>query len=76
VTFQPEAEAAHLPVALASTFAKYVRELAMARLNRYFNALDPELKPTAGYTTDARRWLADAEGLLSADVRAQLVRIA
>ncbi len=76
VCFQTEGEAAHLPVALASMIAKYVRELAMARFNRHWCALMPELKPTAGYAQDARRWLRDAApGLTPAD-RAAIVRIA
>ena len=65
VSFLVEAEAHHLPVALASMTAKYVRELLMLRLNRYFQALMPELKPTAGYTEDARRYIADIEPLIA-----------
>lgn len=74
VLFQPEAERAHLPVALASMFAKLVRELAMARFNRYWSARIAGLRPTAGYTTDARRWLADAGAALSPEERSGLVR--
>ena len=76
VQFQPEAEAAHMSVALASMTAKYVRELAMARFNRYWCARVPELKPTAGYTQDARRWLRDAAQVLTPEAQAALVRIA
>jgi ribonuclease HIII len=65
VSFLVEAESAHLPVALASMTAKYVRELFMMRLNRYFQALMPELKPTAGYYGDGRRYLDDIEPLIS-----------
>jgi hypothetical protein len=72
VSFQPQAEDAHLPVALASMTAKLVRELAMARFNRYWSGRVPGLKPTAGYVQDARRWLADAG--LDAPTRAALVR--
>lgn len=61
VTFMPDAEEAHLPVALASMTAKYVRELHMLRLNRFFSGLVPELKPTAGYYTDAKRYLEAIE---------------
>lgn len=74
--FQPEAESAHMPVALASMTAKLVRELAMARFNRYWNARMPELKPTAGYRGDAARWLKDAAGVLTADERREMIRIA
>jgi hypothetical protein len=39
--------------------AKYVRELLMLRLNRFFKDRLPELKPTAGYHGDARRYVTD-----------------
>lgn len=58
--FTVRAEERALPVALASCLAKYGRELAMDAFNAYFAALAPDLKPTAGYVTDARRWLRDA----------------
>lgn len=64
VSFMVDSETEHLPVALASMIAKYVRELMMLRLNRYFQALMPELKATAGYTEDARRYIAEIEGLI------------
>jgi ribonuclease HII len=65
ISFCVEAESANLPVALASMIAKYVRELFMIRLNRHFQTLTPELKPTAGYTEDARRYLADIDSHIS-----------
>lgn len=79
VSFLVEAEQAHLPVALASMIAKYTRELCMARFNRSWEAAARdlaglELKPTAGYAQDARRWLHDARAFLAADDRAALVR--
>lgn len=64
VSFVTEAEKRHLPVALASMVAKYVRELCMMRLNRYFCAHLPELKPTAGYVQDGRRYLAEIEPVI------------
>ena len=79
VAFVVEAERHHLPVALASMTAKYCRELAMARFNAHWasvaTAQGLELKPTAGYSTDARRWLRDAERLLSAQDRDALIRV-
>ncbi len=80
VLFQVEAEQTHMPVALASMLAKLLRELAMTRFNRYFcrRAVDlsgTDLKPTAGYSTDARRWLADASPILNDAERSALVRI-
>jgi ribonuclease HII len=74
VMFMPEAESSCLPVALASMTAKLVRELMMARFNRYWCTRLPELRPTAGYNTDARRWLNDAGHILTPDVRTTLVR--
>ncbi|QKK08316.1 MAG: hypothetical protein HND58_09065 [Planctomycetota bacterium] len=74
VQFRPEAEEAHLPVALASMTAKMVRELSMARFNRYWCARMPELKPTAGYVQDARRWLEDLDGVMYDDEREAMVR--
>jgi ribonuclease HII len=65
ISFAVEAESAYLPVALASMVAKYVRELFMIRLNRYFQGLMPELKATAGYTEDARRYLAQIDPLIA-----------
>jgi len=74
ISFQAEAEREHLPVALASMIAKYVRELAMVRFNRYWSGRMPELKPTAGYTLDARRWLADASKVVTKEEKAAMVR--
>tara|TARA_R110002096_G_scaffold435816_1_gene663156 strand:- start:175149 stop:176129 length:981 start_codon:yes stop_codon:yes gene_type:complete len=71
-----KADDGYFPVSLASMAAKYVRELMMARFNRYWSAKLPELKPTAGYVQDARRWLIDAEGVLLDGDRVGLVRIA
>jgi hypothetical protein len=76
IHFETAAEDRHLPTALASMAAKLVRELMMARLNRHFAARLPGLRPTAGYVQDARRWLADARGVLTDDERKALVRIA
>jgi len=61
VTFQPHAETAHMPTALASMLAKYTRELMMARFNAYFCARVTGLAPTAGYATDAKRWLTQMQ---------------
>ncbi|MEM9066338.1 MAG: hypothetical protein AAGB51_12705 [Planctomycetota bacterium] len=76
IAFMPEAEEKHLPVALASMAAKLVRELAMARFNRYWSARVPELKPTAGYVQDAKRWLGEVGESITADERRRLVRLA
>jgi len=48
-----------LPCALASMTAKYLRELAMRAFNRFWARHVAELRPTAGYPTDAKRFKAD-----------------
>jgi hypothetical protein len=45
-----------LPVALASMASKYLREAAMLAFNRFWCQRLPELRPTAGYPGDARRF--------------------
>jgi ribonuclease HII len=57
--FTVEADSKYLPVALASMLSKLVRELLMEELNRYFTALMPALKPTAGYWQDGLRFVED-----------------
>ncbi len=59
IGFETGSEDRHLPVALASMTAKYLRELAMIRLNRFFREHVPEVRPTAGYVQDGRRFLED-----------------
>ena len=49
----------YLPSALASMVAKYVREISMQALNQFWQAHLPELKPTAGYPMDAKRFKRD-----------------
>ncbi|TET35063.1 MAG: hypothetical protein E3J72_13190 [Planctomycetota bacterium] len=63
IVFEEKADRNHFPVALASCFSKYLRELFVESLNNYFTKHDPKLKPTAGYVKDARRWLADTKEL-------------
>jgi hypothetical protein len=82
IAFLTESEAANLPVSLASMAAKYVRELSMMRFNAHWNGLfrqlnAKEIAPTAGYATDARRWLDEiGEDVLGAKDRRELIRIA
>jgi ribonuclease HII len=76
LSFQVSAEDQHLPVALASMTAKYTRELLMERLNGYFGQHLPDLRPTAGYVQDARRYLQDIDPIIQECHidRSQLVR--
>ncbi|MEE2681643.1 MAG: hypothetical protein VX641_04650 [Planctomycetota bacterium] len=63
ISFETGSEANHLPTAMASMVAKLVRELHMARLNRFFGQKMPELKPTAGYVQDGRRFMEEVSPL-------------
>ncbi|HEX7479718.1 MAG TPA: hypothetical protein VF331_18085 [Polyangiales bacterium] len=49
LSFEVDADARHLPVALASMIGKYVRELAMERQNRFYAAAQPGLARASGY---------------------------
>ena len=64
VSFEVGSEMTHMPAALASMIAKYTRELLMHRFNAFWLAHDPKLRPTAGYYTDGRRFLADIQPLI------------
>ncbi|MFK7789320.1 MAG: hypothetical protein AB8C95_07520 [Phycisphaeraceae bacterium] len=77
ISFMVEAEQSHLPVALASMNAKYTRELLMQRFNAYFHQILPDIKPTAGYGSDANRWRDEVlDGLNRAGINhARLRRI-
>ncbi|HVU87723.1 MAG TPA: hypothetical protein VHD36_10410 [Pirellulales bacterium] len=65
ISFRCRGERA-LPVALASMTAKYLRELAMRAFNDYWCRQLPELRPTAGYSRDARRFKRDIAALQTA----------
>ncbi len=49
----------HLPAALASMAAKYLREQGMAAFNAFWQSHLPQIKPTAGYPADAHRFKQD-----------------
>ena len=69
ILFRERAEAACLPVAMASMVAKYLRESLMRRLSGFWQARVPGLSATAGYYTDGLRFLADiAEARLAMGV--------
>lgn len=59
VTFGVDSESLALPVALGSMVSKYVREVHMILFNRFWKEALEDLRPTAGYATDARRFLRD-----------------
>lgn len=60
IGFQEQADDRQFPVALASMAAKSLRERLMDLWNDWFCEQIPDLKPTRGYASDAKRWLADA----------------
>lgn len=66
VAFAQKGESRSFACALGSCLAKYARELAMERWNAWFSQLAPGVKPTAGYYTDAMRYLREAEPALAA----------
>jgi ribonuclease HII len=55
-----------MPVALASMIAKYTRELLMVRFQEWFTRRAPQVRPTAGYALDAKRFWAEIQPLLPA----------
>jgi len=59
IHFVVGADGNFLPVSLASMISKYVRELLVANINRYFAGFCAELKPTAGYWKDGQRFIRD-----------------
>lgn len=58
VRFQAKGES-NIPTALASIASKYLRELSMIPFNRFWRRALPELRPTAGYPEDAKRFLSE-----------------
>jgi hypothetical protein len=58
IAFQAKGES-HLPTALASMASKYLRELAMQAFNDFWRQHVVDLRPTAGYPLDAKRFKAD-----------------
>ena len=62
-SFRTKADRDCLPVALASMAAKLLRECCMAGFNAHWRRLLPDLRPTAGYPSDAQRFRAQTEHL-------------
>jgi hypothetical protein len=66
VAFLEKGDQTHFGIALASCLAKYVREVFMACLNRWFAERLPELRPTRGYYVDGHRFLRDVQKVVQA----------
>ena len=49
VRFEVDADARHLPVALASIVGKYVREICMRRIGEFYRQGNPDVKLASGY---------------------------
>ena len=67
ISFAAGGEDRAFPTALASCLAKYLRELMLRLLNRWFCDRMPGLRPTAGYYTDGRRFLREVAPVLAAE---------
>lgn len=61
LVFRAKGDAGFLPTALASMVSKYLRELAMRAFNTYWTSQVKDLKPTAGYPGDAKRFKKQIE---------------
>ena len=66
VSFEVGSEQRHMPVAVASMTAKYMREMLMMRFNRFFAQHAPQIRPTAGYYGDGRRFIQEIEPVIRA----------
>lgn len=59
VSFIEKADTKHFPTALASMFSKYLRELSIILFNAFWLEKVKDIKPTAGYPEDAKRFLSE-----------------
>ena len=57
--FVVAADGKFLPVSLASMMSKYLRQLLVDNINRYFARFHTGLRPTAGYWKDGLRFIED-----------------
>jgi len=61
VSFVEKADSKYFPPALASMFSKYIRELFVRLFNAYWQDKVQDIKPTAGYPEDAKRFLGQIQ---------------
>ncbi len=62
IRFEVDADARHLPVALASILGKYVREICMHRIGAFYQQGKPGLKLASGYHDPVTtRFIAETE---------------
>lgn len=69
VQFVAKADQLSALTALASMYAKYIREVYMRGFNALFQELIPGIKPTAGYPADAKRFFHHIQGCVSGPQR-------
>ena len=67
VAFVVKADAADGLVAIASMVSKLLRERWMERFNAWFARRVPDLRPTAGYPVDAKRFLEDVRHVVRSE---------
>ncbi len=67
IAFVVQADGSDGLVALASMVAKLLRERWMERFNAWFARRVPELRPTAGYPVDAKRFLEDVRHIVRSE---------
>jgi len=65
ILIQVNSEHHHFPVSLASMVSKYIRELLMARFQKFWSSYAPKIKPTFGYFGDGRRFLKEIQPLIT-----------
>ena len=63
ISFLKNADELDFCVALSSMFAKYTREIFLHGFNEYFRRFVPNLRPTAGYPRDAKRFCRETSSL-------------
>lgn len=59
IQFQVKGDDKFLETALASMISKYIRELMMISFNNYWKERIPEIKRTAGYPQDGKRFIEE-----------------
>lgn len=60
--FEVDADARHLPVALASIVGKYVREVCMRRIGEFYRRTDPSIVLASGYHDPVTTRFIEATG--------------
>jgi len=74
INFQVKGDDKYLETALASIFSKYIRELAMICFNNYWTKQFPEIKRTAGYPRDGKRFIKELKSREAVYKEKRLIR--